>query len=60
MKDDQPLKPQVTQLRSVVGGLMWACVTRPDVMAELAHLQGIVAKAEGRRLRQATKFVKRA
>ena len=58
MADDHPLNPQqVTQLRSVVGGLMWACVTRPDIMAELAQLQG---RACGRHLRQAKALVKRA
>ena len=59
--DDHPLNPQqVTQLRSVVGGLMWACVTRPDIMAELAQLQGIVTRACGRHLHQAKALVKRA
>ena len=39
---------------------MWACVTRPDIMAELAQLQGIVTRACGRHLHQAKALVKRA
>ena len=60
-EDEKPLSPsQISQLRSVVGGLMWACVTRPGLMAELAVLRSVVTKANGVHLRQAKALVKRA
>ena len=60
-KDDRDLLPQeTTALRSVIGGLMWTSLTRPDVLAELSTLQSIMNKAKVAHLKLANALVARA
>ncbi|OLQ14518.1 hypothetical protein AK812_SmicGene1358 [Symbiodinium microadriaticum] len=63
-KDDdenRDLTPtEVTSLRSIVGGLMWTSLTRPDVLAELSSLQSAVTKAKVKHLRSANELISRA
>ena len=59
--DDRDLTPaEVTTLRSIVGGLMWTSLTRPDVLAELSSLHSAVTKAKVKHLRAANDLILRA
>ena len=59
--DDRDLTPaELTTLRSIVGGLMWTSLTRPDVLAELSSLQSAVTKAKVKHLRAANDLILRA
>lgn len=58
--DDRPLTPaEVTQLRSVIGGLMWLCSTRLDLVADTGVLQSSVPNAQVKHLRMANQAVKK-
>eukprot|EP00439_Symbiodinium_sp_Y106_P004476 s9466_g1.t1 len=60
-KDERDLLPhETTALRSVIGGLMWTSLTRPDVLAELSTLQSIMNKAKVTHLRSANALTERA
>ena len=51
---------EITVLRSVIGGLMWTSLTRPDVLAELSQLQSVMNKAKIRHLKMANELIARA
>ena len=51
---------ETTTLRSVIGGLMWTSLTRPDVLAELSTLQSFMNKAKVRHLKNANELIARA
>ena len=58
--DDRKLTPEeITQLRSVIGGLMWLCSTRLDLVADTGVLQSSVPNAQVRHLRLANQVVKK-
>ncbi|CAE7229802.1 RE1, partial [Symbiodinium sp. CCMP2456] len=60
-KDERDLLPhETTALRSVIGGLMWTSLTRPDVLAELSTLQSVMNKAKVQHLRLANALIERA
>ncbi|CAE7765903.1 RE2 [Symbiodinium sp. KB8] len=60
-KDDRQLTPpETTLLRSAIGALMWTGLTRPDLLAELSVLQGVMNKAQVRHLRSANDLVAKA
>lgn len=59
--DDRKLTPaELTQFRSVLGGLLWLCSTRLDLIADVGILQSAVADARVKHLRQANVIVKKA
>ena len=58
--DDRKLTPaEITQFRSVIGGLMWLCSSRMDVVADTGVLQSAVPDARVHHLRQANQLVKK-
>ena len=60
-KDERDLQPsETTALRSIIGGLMWTSLTRPDVLAELSTLQAIMNKAKVKHLRLANALIEKA
>ena len=60
-EDDRPLTPAETPLlRSAVGGLMWTSLTRPDLLAELSTLQGIMNKGRVQHLKDINVLIERA
>lgn len=56
--DDRKLTAEVTQFRSVLGGLLWLCSTRLDLVADVGVLQSAVCQAKVCHLRQANQLVK--
>ena len=59
--DDRALTPsELTQFRSVLGGLLWLRSTRLDIISEVGTLQSVVTKARVRDLRQANQLAKKA
>ena len=59
--DERDLTPsELTQFRSVLGGLLWLCSTRLDIVAEVGTLQSVITKAKVKHLRQANQLVKKA
>lgn len=59
--DERDLTPaELTQFRSVLGGLLWMCSTRLDIIAEVGTLQSVVTKSKVKHLRQANQLVKKA
>ena len=51
---------ETTLLRSAIGGLMWAGLTRPDLYAELSFLQSAMSKGRVRHLKEVNQLVARA
>ena len=59
--DDRKLTAEeVTQFRSVLGGLLWLCSTRLDLVADVGVLQSAVTTAQVKHLRQANQLVEKA
>ena len=59
--DDRALSAaETTLLRSAIGALMWTGLTRPDLLAELSTLQGVMNKANVRHLKDANDLVAKA
>ena len=50
----------MTQFRSVLGGLLWLCSARLDIIADVGILQSAVSSAEVRHLRLANQLVLKA
>ena len=60
-KDDRDLSPsELTTLRSAIGALMWTGITRPDLLADLSTLQGVMNRAKVKHLKDANDLVMRA
>ena len=53
-------KEEVTQYRSILGGLLWLTATRIDLVAEVCRLQTFVTQAKVKHLKMANDIVKRA
>ena len=51
---------ETTLLRSAIGALMWTALTRPDLLADLSTLQGVMNKAKVRHLKDANDLVAKA
>ena len=59
-KDERALDGAETSvLRSLIGALMWATLTRPDIMAELSMLQSAMNKGTAGHIRQANLLIAR-
>ena len=59
--DDRDLQPaELTAFRSVLGGLLWLCSTRLDIIAEVGILQSAVRQAKVKRIKMANALVKKA
>ena len=59
--DDRPLTAvETTSLRSAVGGLMWTSLTRPDLLAKLSALQGVLNKGKVKHLKDVNTLIERA
>ncbi|CAE7665697.1 unnamed protein product [Symbiodinium sp. CCMP2592] len=60
-KDDRALTPsETTLLRSAIGALMWTGLTRPDLLAELSVLQGVMNKGLVKHVKDANELVAKA
>ena len=58
--DDSPLTPpEVSDLRSILGALLWITATRLDVIADVSLLQSRVTKAEVQDLKNANEVLKK-
>ena len=53
-------REEVTQYRSVLGGLLWLTATRIDLIADVCRLQTFVTQAKVKHLKMANDIVKRA
>ena len=59
--DDRSLtSSETTTLRSAIGALMWTGITRPDLLAELSALQGIMNKGKVKHLKEVNLLIARA
>ena len=58
--DRNLIASEITVLRSLIGGLMWTSITRPDVLAELSTLQSVMNKAKVCHLKMANDLIARA
>lgn len=59
--DNRDLQPaELTAFRSVLGGLLWLCSTRLDIIAEVGILQSAVRQAKVKRIKMANALVKKA
>ena len=54
------LPEETTKLRSAIGGLMWTGITRPDLLADLSLLQGVMNRAKVKHLKDSNDLVNRA
>jgi hypothetical protein len=60
-KDDRPLtKDETTDFRSILGGLLWLCLTRMDVIADVVLLQQELKEPLYKHLREANKVLVKA
>ena len=59
--DERALTPaETTILRSLIGGLMWATVTRLDLLAALSQIQSVMNKAQVKHIKEANKLIRLA
>ncbi|CAK9084871.1 1-alkyl-2-acetylglycerophosphocholine esterase [Durusdinium trenchii] len=58
--DDSPLNPpEVSDLRSILGALLWITATRLDVIADVSLLQSRVTKAEVQDIKNANEVLRK-